>query len=145
MCLHIFAPCQQNTFQAILITDGLSSITIFTYKCGLLEWDNGVTIGYNAAGDPYDNYDPSSSDIACENDPNSDWNNVVYVLSENDPDVTIGETLSVSYSVIYILMLPQMKQLHQMLGHLPRKYLGLCHSFLSNLSLSCIMERIKSL
>ena len=81
----------QNTFQAILITDGTSSISIFTYKCGLLEWDNGVTIGYNAAGDPYDNHDPSSSDVACENDPGSDWNNVVYVLSENDPDLTIGE------------------------------------------------------
>ena len=84
--------CLQNTFQAILITDGTSSISIFTYKCGLLEWDNGVSIGYNAAGDAYDNYDPSSSDIACENDPGSDWNNVLYLLSENDPQLTIGKT-----------------------------------------------------
>lgn len=50
-----------------------------------------MTIGFNAAGDPYDNYDPSSSDIACENDPGSDWNNVLYILSENDPRLTIGK------------------------------------------------------
>ena len=74
-----------------MITDGTSSITIFTYMCDLLEWDNGVTIGYNAGGDPYDNYDPSSSEVACENSPGSDWNNIVYVISEEDPLVTIGK------------------------------------------------------
>ena len=92
----------QNTFQAILITDGTSSFSIFTYKCGLLGWDNGVTIGYNAAGDPYDNYDPSSSDIACENDPGSVWNNVLYILSENDPRLAIGKAFTSEISILIL-------------------------------------------
>ena len=76
----------QNTFQAILITDGTYSYTIFTYKCGLMEWDNGATIGFNAAGNPYANNDPSSRAIACVNTPESDWSNVVYVLSNANPE-----------------------------------------------------------
>ena len=80
----------QNTFQVIIITDETYSFTIFTYKCGLLEWDNGVNIGYSADRDPYENYNPSSIDVACENSPNSEWNNVVYLLSDDNPDVTIG-------------------------------------------------------
>ena len=51
-----------------------------------MEWDNGVTIGFNAAGDPYDNHDPSSSEVACVNSPNSDWNNIVYEISEDSSD-----------------------------------------------------------
>ena len=80
----------QNTFQALIITDGTYSYAIFTYMCGLLEWDNGVTIGYSAAGDPYENHDPSSEDVACENSPDSEWNNVVYRLSEENPEVVIS-------------------------------------------------------
>lgn len=49
-----------------------------------------MTIGYTAAGDPYENHDPSSDEIACENSPESDWNNVVYLLSDDDPQITIG-------------------------------------------------------
>ena len=49
-------------------------------------WDNGATIGYSAGGDPYDNHDPSSSDIACVNSPDSDWSNVVYQISSATPE-----------------------------------------------------------
>ena len=96
----MFAPYLQNTFQAILITDGTYTITIFIYKCGLLEWDNGVTIGYSAGDDPYDNYDPSSSNIACENSPDSEWNNVLYVISDEDPRVTIGKSNTSLFAII---------------------------------------------
>lgn len=72
----------QNTFQAVMITDETYTLTIFTYKCGLMDWDSGATIGYSAGGDPYDNHDPSSRSVACVNSPDSDWSNVVYLLSE---------------------------------------------------------------
>lgn len=74
---------QENTFQAILITDGTYSYTIFTYQCGLMEWDNGATIGFNAAGEIFANHNPSTADIACLNSPDTDWSNVVFLLSTN--------------------------------------------------------------
>ena len=78
---------QENTFQAVLITDGNYSYTIFTYKCGLMEWDNEATIGFNAAGNPYENHNPSSSDVACINLEFSDWSNVDYLLSNENPEI----------------------------------------------------------
>ena len=79
------------------MSDGDYSYAVFTYKCGLMNWDDGATIGYSAFGDPYDNHDPSSSDVACVNTPDSEWNNVVYKLSESgpeDPPAGIIPTLS---------------------------------------------------
>lgn len=71
------------------------SYTIFTYKCGLIEWATVATIGYNAGGDTYDNHDSSSSDVACVNSPDSEWNNVVYLLSEDNPeDLPAGTVFS---------------------------------------------------
>ena len=52
-----------------------------------MEWDNGATIGYTSNGDPFDNYNPSSRDIACVNTPDSDWSNVIYRLSA-EPGIT---------------------------------------------------------
>ena len=50
-----------------------------------MEWDNGATIGYTSNGDPFDNHDPSSREVACVNSPDSDWSNVLYQLSEASP------------------------------------------------------------
>ena len=61
---------------------------MFSYNCDLMEWDGGVTIGFCADSELYDNYDPSSSEIACLNVPNSRWNNVVYLLSNNNPELS---------------------------------------------------------
>ena len=74
---------QENTFQAVLITDGVDSFTVFTYNCGLIEWDNGGSniVGFNAAGQAYDNEEPSGIDLACINGNASNWSNVVYTLS----------------------------------------------------------------
>ena len=57
----------QNTFQAILVTDETYSYVVFIYKCGLMEWDNGAIIGYTSNGDPFDNHNPSSREVACVN------------------------------------------------------------------------------
>ena len=75
----------QNTFQAILVTDETYSHAVFIYKCGLMEWDNNATIGYTSNGDPFDNNNPSSREVACVNSPDSDWSNVLYQLSEASP------------------------------------------------------------
>ena len=81
----IHAVFQNNTFQAILVTDETYSYAVFIYKCGLMEWDNNVTIGYTSNGDSFDNYVPSSREVACVNSPDSDWSNVLYQLSEALP------------------------------------------------------------
>ena len=86
---HIyFLSPQENSFQVILITDGTYSYTIFTYNCDLMEWDNGATIGFSAGSNFYANHDPSSSDVACLNRPDSDWSNVVYRLSSDSPELS---------------------------------------------------------
>ncbi len=81
---------QVNTFQAILITDGTASYTVFTYRCGSMGWSfNGATIGYNAAGDYFENHPNTGSfvshEIACLNRPGSEWFNVVYNISVDTP------------------------------------------------------------
>lgn len=84
--IYHFLSLQENTFQVILITDGTYSYTVYTYMCGLLEWDNGATIGFNSAGGRYANNDPSNSDVACLNSPDSPWNNVIFRLSDDSPE-----------------------------------------------------------
>ena len=51
-----------------------------------MEWDNGANIGFTANGNPYDDHDPSSSDVACVNSPDSVWSNIIYRLSEDNPE-----------------------------------------------------------
>ena len=77
---------QKNTFQAILITDGTYTYTIFTYDCNLTEWGTTVTIGYDASGEAFENNDYTSSAIACSSLPQSNITNVIYRLSNEDPE-----------------------------------------------------------
>ena len=72
---------QENTYQAILITDGTHSYAVFTYKCGLLQWGEGAIIGFNAPGEFYHNQELSYPGIDCVNYPTSVWTNIVYFLS----------------------------------------------------------------
>ena len=76
---------QTNTFQGILVTDGLQSYAIFTYQCGSMQWSGDpATIGFIADGGFFQNHPLSgtlnSRDIACQNFPGTVWNNVVYRL-----------------------------------------------------------------
>ena len=65
-----------------------------------MEWDNGATIGYTINGNPFDNHNPSSNEVACVNSPNSDWNNVLYRLSANNPeDPSPGIDIYISWLV----------------------------------------------
>ena len=81
---------QANTFQGILITNGTASYTVFTYRCGSMGWSlNGATIGYNAAGNYFENHPNTGSfvshEIACLNSPGSEWFSVVYNISVDTP------------------------------------------------------------
>ena len=76
---------QENTYQAILITDGTYTYTVFTYDCNLAEWGTSVTIGFNAAGEVFENNEYTTYDIACSN-PFSNLINVIYRLSEENPE-----------------------------------------------------------
>ena len=62
-----------------------NTYAIFIYECGLLEWDNFATIGYNAGPEHLDNHDPSNLDIACVNYPANNFSNVFYQLHEAEP------------------------------------------------------------
>ena len=76
----------------MLASDEDTSYAVFIYNCDLLHWlYHGASIGYDGGEDFYQNYvlsetDESNSsninDIACLNDPNSPWSNVVYKLNE---------------------------------------------------------------
>ena len=85
---------QENTYQAILITDGTYSYAVFTYKCGLLEWGEGATIGFNAPGGFYHNHELSFPGIDCVNHQNSTWSNIVYLLSNFTPEVELTSKLT---------------------------------------------------
>ena len=77
---------QNNSYQAVLITDGAEkSFAIFTFKCGSLGWSGRrSTIGFNARGEIWANHplsgQPYSNAIACLNS-HSVWNNIVYDLT----------------------------------------------------------------
>ena len=79
--LQIHPP--QNTYQAILITDGSKSYAVYTYTCGQMGWGNKAVIGYNAAGTYFANHSLSGTDIVarigCQAQPQL-VNNVVYDL-----------------------------------------------------------------
>ena len=73
---------QANTFQAIVVTDGIKSYSVYTYKCGDLVWPNAATIGYNiplmdSVNSPLSG--DSADSVACTH-LYSVWNNIVYDL-----------------------------------------------------------------
>ena len=65
---------QTNTYQAIVITDGIFTSTLFTHTCGNIEWSTigrqPAVVGYNAGGDFYENhrssgFDTIGFDVSC--------------------------------------------------------------------------------
>jgi fibulin 1/2 len=79
---------KQNTYQAVLITNGFVSYSIFTYHCQNLQWSGywrHATIGYNAGGEYYYNHPltglPQVNNIACLNQPADSYYNLLNKLS----------------------------------------------------------------
>ena len=86
----------------VLVTDGTYSYAVLTYNCGLMGWSGSPTIGFTAGSSNYDNYDPSNSDVACLTSPNSNWTNIVYLLSEDSPELPLpSNTLSFCHHFHY--------------------------------------------
>ena len=87
---------QNNTYQAVLITDGnQKSYAVFTFKCGSLNWAGDAVIGFNAGGDYYVNHPLSglslSNAVACVHN-DSVWNNVIYNLVPDPSMLTTDPT-----------------------------------------------------
>ena len=95
MCLNVFntfssshTQKQNNTFQTIVITDHTSaSYTVFTYKCGDLNWAREPTIGFNAASLFYANHPDTGADdahtIDCTNGPDTYYTLWYNISAEN--------------------------------------------------------------
>ena len=83
----IFSPPQTNTYQGALVTDGVQSYALFTYKCGEMGWSGGATIGFGASDELYDNLRLGGSAHAtiasCLNSPTTEWSNILYKLTQN--------------------------------------------------------------
>lgn len=112
----IFTNQQTNTFQGIIITDGVHSYSLFTYKCGDMEWSRGGIIGFNAAGELYANHPLSQSQesngaplIACSNSDISQWTNVVYNLSVANPTGTDAPPTVEPRELNYVRTLDEIK------------------------------------
>ena len=80
---------QSNTFQLVVTTDGFDSYAIFSYQCGLLNWEStsGAVIGYSVNNKYYKNHRLSMSsnvsNIACQQSPDSIWNSVLYNIGKS--------------------------------------------------------------
>ena len=61
---------QTNNYQAILVTDTITTHVIFTYECGGMQWStsgrNSAVIGFNAGGLYYYNHPLSSTEFMRE-------------------------------------------------------------------------------
>ena len=71
----------------VLTSSDVVSYAIFTYKCGSLNWRNHrASIGFSASEEFFENHPLSRSDdvndIACLNEPHSQWSNVIYKLTK---------------------------------------------------------------
>ena len=66
---------QTNTYQGIIITDGVNTYYVFTYICGDLQWSSGsgfdhAVVGYNSHGDyfyniPGSGYENIADIVSC--------------------------------------------------------------------------------
>ena len=73
-----------NSYQAILITNGLRSFAVFIYNCDRLDPQSVAGIGYyfneSVQMEHILSSTSTSSRIACENTPCTPWNSIVYPL-----------------------------------------------------------------
>ena len=87
---HFLISFQENTFQSVVVTDGMVSYAVFNFLCGELQWENGLdqpfaVSGYNFAGtferDRLSGFSAITS-IACRNSPCSEYYTVLYKIGE---------------------------------------------------------------
>ena len=73
-----------SVFQAVLASQGKKTYAIFTYKCGLLDWNiTNVIIGFSASNTFFANFPLSrqvQANIDCLNSPSSNWSNIAYEI-----------------------------------------------------------------
>ena len=73
-----------SSFQAVLASHGKKTYAIFTYKCGLLDWNRtNVIIGFSASNTLFANLPLSRQvqpSIDCFNSPTSNWSNIAYEI-----------------------------------------------------------------
>ena len=83
LTVHVL-PQQTNTYQAIVITDGIQAYAVFTYNCARMEtpgYYKYATIGFNARGEYYQNHPFSGLSVANNVGCNGlQWNTLVYRL-----------------------------------------------------------------
>ena len=100
-CTHT----QQNNFQAVVVTNGLQSYTVFTYQCGELNWKLGyssfrASIGYSVKYTSFVNHPFSQqanvTDIACLNQHCPPWTNVVYKISREPSNIIFAWTFKIN-------------------------------------------------
>jgi hypothetical protein len=97
-----------NTYQSVVITDGSSTYTVFTYLCDDLDNTTlGGRIGYYNDSCNFVE-DPSSSSqmsfmVACENEEISLWNNIVYHLTPDGDSLQLLD-LGVTHDVKRVLL-----------------------------------------
>ena len=89
--MYTYDCLQENSYQAIVITDGANTYTVFTYNCNMMGWSGywqHAVVGYNGRGNSYTNHPASGFDVistavACPNNLlyQVPWNNIVYKIS----------------------------------------------------------------
>ena len=56
-----------------------------------MEWGTDSTIGFNAGNENFANFDSPNpaSDVDCSNIPDSEYTNIVYLLSNESPEFPV--------------------------------------------------------
>lgn len=83
--MNVLLHVQTNSYQGIVITDGIESYALFIYQCGAVSWHGSATVGFNAGGTWFENHPLSGTrnvaSVACLNSTRSVWTNLVYKLT----------------------------------------------------------------
>ena len=87
---------QTNTFQGLLITDGISSYAAFIYNCSDLQWSDDSVVGY-FANDGTLFEEVNSTGIDCRNYPQSQWSSLVLNLGEQPAETKYGYQWTVTF------------------------------------------------
>ena len=91
MLVMLITFVQENSYQALVITDYANTYAVFTYNCDMLEWSGNwqhAVVGINARGDTFSNHPASGfkvvkTAVACPNNLlyKVPWSNIVYKIS----------------------------------------------------------------